>query len=379
MQMKIPFLRLTPDSGELNEEISQAFARVVGRGNFILGEEVEAFEREWAEYCQTKGAVGVANGTDAITLALTALGVGKGDEVITAPLSAAYTALAIAGAGARPVFTDIDEKTFNLNPEQIEKAITPRTKAIVPVHLYGQTANIEAVCEIAKRRNLRVIEDAAQAHGARFDGKACGFSSDAATFSFYPTKNLGALGDGGAIVSGDEDFLQKARALRQGGHIEAMRANLIGRNSRLDEMQAAFLRVKLKKLDRCNNRRRELAEIYFEKLKDVPHLRLPFAADKAEHVFHLFVIRHERRDELKDFLATRGIETLIHYPYLLHEQEIFRAPEQKSLPVAEKIRREILSLPLHPQMKNAEIEIICEAIAEFENEFVSVFSHHANR
>ncbi|MGC2234702.1 MAG: DegT/DnrJ/EryC1/StrS family aminotransferase [Pyrinomonadaceae bacterium] len=377
--MKISFLNLTRQSNELSAEINDAFARVMRGGKFVLGEEVEAFEREWAEYCEAEGAVGTANGTDAITLALKALGVRAGDEVITTPLSAAYTALAIADAGVKPVFVDIDEKTFNINPEQIEQAITPKTKAVVPVHLYGQTANMKAICEIAKRRNLFVIEDAAQAHGARFDGKPSGFSSDAATFSFYPTKNLGALGDGGAIVSNNEDFLQKTRALRQGGHVEAMQANLIGRNSRLDEMQAAFLRVKLKKLGLWNARRRALAKMYFERLKDFPRVRLPFVRNKDEHVFHLFVICHEQRDELKNFLASRGIETLIHYPYLLHEQEIFSSGGQKSLPAAEKVSKEILSLPLYPNMENEEIEIVCEAIAEFENKPVSALSRHANR
>jgi dTDP-4-amino-4,6-dideoxygalactose transaminase len=372
--MTIPFLNLTRQSDELNAEISEAFARVMRRGKFVLGEEVESFEREWAEFCEAKGAVGTANGTDAITLALTALGVGRGDEVITTPLSAAYTSLAIVNAGAQPIFVDIDEQTFNLNPEQIEQAVTPRAKAIVPVHLYGQTANMERICEIAARHNLIVVEDAAQSHGAKL-----GEMSDAATFSFYPTKNLGAFGDGGAIVSNDENFLEKTRALRQGGHVEAMAANLTGRNSRLDEIQAAFLRVKLKKLNEWNARRRELAEIYFEKLKDFSRLKLPFVRNRDEHVFHLFVIRHERRDTLKDFLAARGIETLIHYPYLLHEQKIFRSGEQKSLPVAEKIAREILSLPLYPNLENGEIETICEAVAEFENESISTLSHYANR
>lgn len=377
--MTIPFLNLTRRSEELNAQIGEAFERVMRRANFILGEEVEAFEREWAEFCEARGAVGAANGTDAITLALIALGVSSGDEVITAPLSAAYTALAIANAGAKCVFVDIDEKTFTLNPEQIERAVTTRTKAVVPVHLYGQTANMKSIGDIAARHKLSIVEDAAQAHGARFEGKACGFLSDAATFSFYPTKNLGAFGDGGAIVSNDEILLEKLRALRQGGHARALQADLTGRNSRLDEIQAAFLRVKLEKLAEWNERRRELAEIYFEKLKDFPRIKLPFVRSRDEHVFHLFVIRRERRDELKDFLAARGIETLIHYPYLLHEQKIFRSGGQKSLPVAEKIVKEILSLPLYPQMKNEEIEIVCEAIAEFENESISTFSRHANR
>ena len=364
--MKIPFLNLTRHCGALNNEINETFARVMKRGNFILGEEVEAFEGEWANYCEASGAVSVANGTDAITLAIKASGATKpGDEIITTPLSAAYTALAIVNAGAKPVFADIDENTFTINPEQIEKLITPQTRGIVPVHLYGQTTDLKAINEIAEHYKLFVIEDAAQAHGARFDGKPCGNRSLAATFSFYPTKNLGAFGDGGAVISNDEDFLARLRKLRQGGHFETLQTNLTGANSRLDEMQAAFLRVKLKKLDEWTARRRDLAQIYFERLKDFPNLQLPFIKAGNEHVFHLFVVRHKKRDELKKALFECGIETIIHYPYLLHEQKIFRAAEQNSLPVAEKIVSEILSLPLYPQMKNSEVEQVCEAIADF--------------
>ncbi|HVE58193.1 MAG TPA: DegT/DnrJ/EryC1/StrS family aminotransferase [Pyrinomonadaceae bacterium] len=378
--MKIPFLNLTHHSAGLSEDINEALARVIERGNFILGQEVEAFENEWAQFCEAKGAVGVANGTDAITLALIASNrIEAGDEVITTPLSAAYTALGIVNAGAKPVFVDIDEKTFNLDAQKIEQAITPRTRAIVPVHLYGQTADMQAIKEIAERRNLIVIEDAAQAHGARFDGKPCGSSSLAATFSFYPTKNLGALGDGGAVISSDTDFLQRTRLLRQGGHAEAFEMDLIGRNSRLDEIQAAILRVKLKRLDEWNARRRELAEIYFERLKDLPAIQLSFVRNKSEAVFHLFVIRCALRDELKDFLAEKGIGSAVHYPYLLHEQKNFRSAEQRSLPVAEKICAEILSLPLSPQMENSQIETVCDAIEEFENKNSSAFSNRANR
>jgi dTDP-4-amino-4,6-dideoxygalactose transaminase len=349
----------------LFNETSEAAARVLQSGNFILGEEVQNFEAEWAQFCEARGAVGVANGTDAITLSLTAAGIGHGDEVITTPLTAAYTSLAIKNAGAKPVFVDIDERTFNINPEKIEQAITPRTRAVLPVHLYGRVAEIETIAEIAARLNLTVIEDAAQAHGARLRGKPCGFSTLAATFSFYPTKNLGAFGDGGAIVSRDEDFLEKARLLRQGGHKEALAQNLTGRNSRLDEMQAAILRVKLKKLDEWTRRRRALAGIYFERLKNFPRLRLPVESDEA--AFHLFVIRHSQRDRLKNFLAEKGIETLIHYPYLLHQQKLFRDPARNALPVAERVVNEILSLPLYPELETQEIEAVCDAIEEFEN------------
>ncbi|MBS1795435.1 MAG: DegT/DnrJ/EryC1/StrS family aminotransferase [Acidobacteria bacterium] len=364
---KTAFLNLTRHSNRLLEETSAAVRRVLERGHFILGEEVAAFETEWARYCGARGAVGVANGTDAITLALTASGAvapGRGDEVLTTPLTAGYTALGILNAGARPVFVDVDERSLNLDPEKIEAAITPRTRAVLPVHLYGQPAAMEKINEIAARRDLTVIEDAAQAHGARCGGKACGAASLAATYSFYPTKNLGAFGDGGAIVANDADFLERARILRQGGHREAFEAEVAGRNSRLDELQAAILRVKLQKLDAWTARRRELAAIYFEKLKNLPRLTLP--ANDPEAVFHLFVVRHPERDRLRDFLAARGVETLVHYPYLLHEQKLFRGAGQKSLPVAEKAVGEILSLPLYPELEDEEIETVCAAIAEFE-------------
>lgn len=367
--MKIPFINLTRATEELRAEMSDAITGVLERGSFILGEEVQTFETEWARYCESAGAVGAANGTDALSLALLASNkIKPGDEIITTPLTAAYTALAMLNAGAKPMFADIDERTFTLDPEQIESAITNRTRAIVPVHLYGQTAEMPRIRRIAERHNLFVIEDAAQAHGARFDGKPCGASSLATTHSFYPTKNLGALGDGGAIVSDDEEFLARVRVLRQGGHVEAFASDIIGRNSRLDEIQAAVLLVKLKKLDEWNERRRALATIYFNRLRNLSNIVLPFARNFDEHVFHLFVIRHARRDELKKFLAERGIETIIHYPYLLHEQKIFRSDAQKSLPAAEKVAREILSLPLYPQMKNEEVEAVCDAIAEFENQ-----------
>jgi dTDP-4-amino-4,6-dideoxygalactose transaminase len=369
--MKIPFLNIQIDSEELSNEINDTFTRVIGRGKFILGEEVDFFEREWAEYCGVHGAVGVANGTDAIALALTASGTiraGRNDEVITTPLSAGYTALGIVNAGAVPVFVDIDESSLNLDPERIEQAITPRTRAILPVHLYGQSADMAAIHEIAERRNLIVIEDAAQAHGAKFDERSENAKSLAVTFSFYPTKNLGAYGDGGAVISNDADFLHQVRTLRQGGHFEALQGHLIGRNSRLDEMQAAFLRVKLKKVDEWNASRRRLAEIYIAGISNSSQTRLPSVGNGVHHAFHLFVIRHPRRDELQKFLAERNIETLIHYPYLLHQQPLFRLSKTRVLPIAEKIVTEILSLPLYPQMKRNEIEAVCLAIIDFEKE-----------
>ena len=359
---QVPFLELSRAHLEIADEINFALQRVMTCGSFILGEEVEIFEREWADYCGTRGAVGVANGTDALTLALLAT-VEKGDEVITPTLTAGYTALAILNAGAIPVFADINPNTFNLCPESVESSITSRTRAIVPVHLYGQIAEISAICEIAERRNLIVIEDAAQAHGARFFGKCAGNFGRLAAYSFYPTKNLGAYGDGGAVVSNDEGILEKIKILRQGGHFENFQTGLEGKNSRLDEMQAAILRVKLKKLDEWNARRKTIAGRYNAAFQNI--LQTPVTANEQSHVYHLYVVKHAERERLRAHLAERKISTLIHYPFLLHEQKLFRQPTQKPLPNAENTKQQILSLPLNPHLTEDEIERVIEAVLSF--------------
>jgi dTDP-4-amino-4,6-dideoxygalactose transaminase len=358
----VPFLELSRAHTEIAGEINSALERVMMRGSFILGEEVAGFEREWADYCGTRGAVGVANGTDALTLALLAT-VKKGDEVITATLTAGYTALAILNAGAVPVFADINPNTFNLCPESVESCITSRTSTIVPVHLYGQISEIDAICEIAERRNLIVIEDAAQAHGAKFSEKCAGNFGRAAAYSFYPTKNLGAYGDGGAIVSNDEEILKKIKILQQGGHFENFQTALEGRNSRLDEMQAAILRIKLKKLDEWNTRRKIIAERYNTAFQNI--LQTPATANAESHVYHLYVVKHTERERLREHLANRNISTLIHYPFLLHEQKLFRQAAQKPLPNAENIKRQILSLPLNPHLTKSEIESVIDAVQSF--------------
>lgn len=355
----MPFLEISRANAEIAVEINSAFESVMNGGNFILGAEVSEFEREWSEYCGTRGAVGVANGTDALTLALLAT-INKGDEVITTTLTAAYTALAIQNAGAIPVFADINPTTFNICPKSIESLITPRTRAIVPVHLYGQMAEMSAIGEIAEKNNLSVIEDAAQAHGACIDGKRAGNFSRAAAYSFYPSKNLGALGDGGAVVSNDSEILRKIKILRQGGHFENFQTEIEGRNSRLDELQAAFLRVKLKKLDEWNSRRKRIAEIYNEAFQNI--LETPFCEDSDSHVYHLYVIKSAKRERLIEHLETQKISTMIHYPFLLHEQNLFRQATQKSLPNAEKIGKEILSLPLNPHLTESEIESVIAAV-----------------
>lgn len=365
--MHIPFLNLTQQFREIENEITETITRTLRSGKYILGEEVSAFENEWARYCSVRGCVGVANGTDAISLALIASGAvekNRGDEVITTPLTAAYTALAILNAGATPVFADIDQQTYILNPKSIEKFITPRTRAIVPVHLYGQMADMEAICEIASRHNLIVIEDAAQAHGARFKEKCAGSFGHAAAFSFYPTKNLGAMGDGGAIVSNDESLLERVKTLRQGGHELALQSEIEGRNSRLDEIQAAILRVKLKRLDEWNERRKHIAKIYDEALTQDERITIPFVATENEHTYHQYVIQHSLRKDLQKYLSAKGIETMIHYPYLLHQQKLFKQDTQTPLPVSETIADRILSLPINPHLSEQEASEIAEAILE---------------
>lgn len=368
--MQIPFLDLRREQREIEAEINAAMARVFKCGQYILGPEVEAFEDEWANFCEVSGAAAVGNGTDALALALIASGAvrpGQNDEVITSPLTAAYTALAIMNAGGIPVFADIDPDTYTLDPAVIEQAITPRTRAIVPVHLYGGLAAMAEINSIAARRELIVIEDAAQAHGARFNGTRAGANSHAAAFSFYPTKNLGAYGDGGAVVSNDLTLIESVKTLRQGGHLPAIQGQTAGRNSRLDELQAALLRVKLQHLGTRNRQRRALADLYGSNLAST-RLELPTPRSPETHVYHLYVVRHRERDHLREHLAARGIETAIHYPFLLHQQPLFQRPEQQALPVAESVAAMILSLPLYPHMHQSEIQSVIEAILDFERQ-----------
>lgn len=366
--MKIPFLSLKRQYQELETEIFQSLQTVFERSSFILADEVENFEAEWSKFCGVPAAAGVASGTDALSLALTASGAvrrGQNDEVITTPLTAGYTALAIVNAGGVPVFADIDADTFTLDPKAIESAVTPRTRAIVPVHLYGQMADMKAILEIAGRYNLIVIEDAAQAHGASFDGKRAGGFGHASAFSFYPTKNLGACGDGGAVVSNNAEIIERVKILRQGGQETALRCDSsVGLNSRLDEMQAAILRVKLKYLEQWNEKRRTLARFYNEALKETD-LVLPFKRESSAHVYHLYVVQHNKREKLRRHLAERGVETLIHYPFLLHQQPLFKRSEQPALPVAENCVDKIFSLPLYPQLSTEEAAEVVQAILDF--------------
>ena len=367
--MPVPFLELARQHEELAAEMAATLDAVGRRGNYILGPEVAAFEAEWAGYCGVSGVVGVGNGTDALTLALIASGAirpHRGDEVITTPLTAAYTALAICNAGAVPVFADIDPLTCTLDPQALEATITSHTRAIVPVHLYGQIASMDSINELAGGRHIFVLEDAAHAHGAQATGRRAGSLGHAAAFSFYPTKNLGANGDGGAVVSNDSELIERVKLLRQGGHPAALLHDLEGRNSRLDEMQAAILRLKLRRLDVWTARRQAIARQYHTAFQESDRLQLPSAADAEAHVYHLYVVQHPERERLREYLAAQGVETMIHYPFLLHRQRLFQRAEQSALPAAERVADRILSLPLYPQMTTSEVERVIEAVLEFE-------------
>ena len=354
----IPFLDLRLPTAELRPEIDQAMARVVKTGRYILGPEVEAFENEFAEYCGARHCVGVASGLDALTLLLMALGIGARDEVIVPSNTYIATWLAVSAAGARVVPVEPDIDTYNLDPGRVEDAIGPRTRAILAVHLYGQTANMEALREIARRRGVALLADAAQAHGADLRGR---YSS---AFSFYPSKNLGALGDGGAVVTDDEALAERIRTLGNYGSRNKYTNEVRGVNSRLDSLQAAVLRVKLKYLDEWNQRREEIALRYLDQLEGVPDLVLPQMASGSEAVWHIFAIRHPQRDWLARQLAREEIGTLIHYPVPPHLSDAYRDAGygRGSFPIAEQIAEEELSLPLHPHLTAEQVEEIIGSV-----------------
>ncbi|KKW18872.1 MAG: Glutamine-scyllo-inositol transaminase [Parcubacteria group bacterium GW2011_GWB1_50_9] len=361
----IPLLNLTRIHESMRRELDEAIDRVLRKSSFILGEEVEAFEREFASWVGKKFAVGVGNGTDAITLSLLALGIGAGDEVATTSLSAFPTAEAILRAGARPVYVDIDPATFNIDPEKIERAITPKTKAIVPVHLYGLAADMGRITQIARSRNIPILEDCAQAHGGTFQGKKVGTFGAASAFSFFPSKNLGAMGDGGAVVTDDEAIAKRVRALRAHGEEGGRFSHkYVGANSRLDGLQAAILRVKLAHLDEHNRERRAIASFYREHLDGASViLPSPPPGYPAEHVYHLYVVRVKdasQREGFRAFLEERGVKTNVHYPIPLHKQPAY--PVSASLPNVERVVGEIVSIPLFPTMEKKEMEYVRDVI-----------------
>ena len=359
---RIPFMSLVP--GEDAVDVRAAIDRVIERGWFILGPEVVSFEEEFAAASGAAHAVGVGNGTDAIALILRALGIGAGDEVITTPLSAAYSALAIMMAGARPVFVDVDGTRLTIDPERIAAAIGPRTRAILPVHLYGQPADMAAIEAIANAKQLAIVEDCCQAHLATAAGRPVGTVGAAGAFSFYPTKNLGALGDGGAIVTGDRALAARLKRLRNGGQTDRYHHQEPGINSRLDDLQAAVLRARLPRLAGWTDRRRALAARYRDRLAgsavDVPPERDP------GHVYHLFVVRHRERTALQAHLAARGIETLIHYPVPIPRQPALAALDPADCPVAARACNDILSLPCHPALRDEDVDEVAAAVHAFE-------------
>ena len=362
----IPLVDLQAQYRAIQPEIDAAIERVLGNTSFIMGPEVQAFEEAFAVACEAQFAVGVASGTAALQLALEALGIGTGDEVITTPFTFVSTAECIAQCRARPVFVDIDPGTYNLDPAHLEGAITPRTRAIMPVHLYGHPADMDPILEIARRHDLWVIEDAAQAHLARYRGRVVGTLGDIACFSFYPAKNLGAYGDGGMVVTNNEQLAHQVRLLRDHGRTEKYVHEILGYGERLDALQAAILQAKLAHLPTWNARRRAIAARYYELLSDLP-LGLPASSIDCEPVYHLFVVRTSQRDALRQHLKSRGISTGVHYPLPLHLQPVFAELGYGTgdFPEAESAAREVLSLPMYPELTDAQLTRIAGAIREF--------------
>jgi dTDP-4-amino-4,6-dideoxygalactose transaminase len=362
--MKVPFLELKPAYDELRDELDAAYHRVMDSGWYLLGSEIESFEAGFAKYCEAKHCVAVGNGLDALHLILRAYDIGAGDEVIVPTNTFIATWLAVSYAGATPVPVEPDLKTFNLDPKRIEAAITPKTKAIMPVHLYGQPADMDPIISIARKHRLKVVEDNAQAQGARYKGRRTGSLGDAAGNSFYPGKNLGAFSDAGAVTTNDADLADKVRTLRNYGSKKKYFNDEKGFNSRLDELQAAFLRVKLKKLDEWNTRRRGVAACYLAELSQVPNLALPFVPEWAEPVWHLFVVRHPKRDALQQKLAAADIGTLIHYPVPAHLSGAYADGPWKrhDFPIAEELAGTVLSLPIGPHLLNEQTRFVAAEV-----------------
>ncbi len=365
--MSVPFLDLKPCYEELRDELDAVYHRVMDSGRYLLGEELDQFEAEFAAYCQASFCVGTSNGLDALHLILRAYDIGAGDEVIVPSHTFIATWLAVSYAGATPVPVEPDPETFNIAPERIEAAITSKTKAVVPVHLYGQPADMDSILCIARKHGLKVIEDNAQAHGARYKGRRTGSLGDAAATSFYPAKNLGSFGDAGAVTTDDEDLVHRVRSLRNYGSSEKYHHDFQGFNSRMNELQAAFLRVKLRRLDEWNSRRRAVATRYLDELDDMVELKLPSVPKWAEPVWHIFAVRHENRDEFQDYLSKVGVNTLIHYPIPPHLSGAYAKAGWKpgDFPMAETIAKAELSLPIGPHLEPTVQEIAINQLGNF--------------
>lgn len=365
--MRVPFTRLDSADPELFAELLDVVARVAGDSAFTLGEEVESFEREFAAWCETEHAIGVSSGTAALELALRGLGVGSDDEVIVPTNSFIATAEAVSATGATPLLVDVDERTALLTAEIVERALTPRTRCVIPVHLYGLTVDMGPLLTLCRARNILVVEDACQAHGARYGDRPVGSLGDAGCFSFYPTKNLGAWGDGGAVVTGDPNLAARVRLLRSHGEAARHHHEMPARTDRLDALQAAILRVKLDRLKDVNRRRRAAGIALRDALDGSRVIPPPQPQPKGDHVFHLFVVRSSARDALRDHLKAKGIANAIHYPAPIHLQPAYaglRLP-RGSLPVAERLASEICSLPIFPTIQEREIERIAAVVASF--------------
>lgn len=365
--MKVDVFSLKKQYEDIKDEIKGPMEKVMLSGGFILGDDVKLFEQEFAGYCGVKYGVGLNSGTDSLFIGCLACGIGEGDEVITMPYTYIATALGISMTGARPVFVDIDKKTYNIDPSKIEKAITKKTKAILPVHLYGHPADMDPIMEIAKKHKLKVIEDCAQAHGALYKNKKVGSFGDASCFSFYPTKNLGAFGDGGMMLTNSQEIKERALLFRDYGRRGRYEHVLKGYNSRLDTLQAAILRVKLRHLDRWDDARRSNAELYTKLFKEKKtDIVLPYEASYARHVYHLYAVRVKNRKSIMEGLAEKGVRTLIHYPIPIHMQEAYKdlGYKKRDFPISEKHCEEILTLPMYPELPKEDIKYVVDSLTD---------------
>ncbi|MCK5580192.1 MAG: DegT/DnrJ/EryC1/StrS family aminotransferase [Candidatus Omnitrophica bacterium] len=362
--MQVNFLDFSEQYTTIKDEVDIGLKRVFETGSFIMGPDVKDFENSFAQYCECRNGVGVNSGTDALYLALAALDVGVGDEIILPSFTFIATALCVSYTGATPVFVDVEQETYNIDSESFKKAITPKTKAVIPVHIYGQAANMKEICEIAKEHNIKVVEDACQAHGARYEGQRIGSLGDIGCFSFYPTKSLGAFGDGGIVVTDDEEIAEKIQMLRDYGRKGRYDHKVKGYNSRLDTVQAVVLAAKLKYLDEWNQMRADNAAYYNELLAGIKGVKIPLIKDNRTHVFQTYAVRLKERDRICDQMKDKGVGVLIHYPIPLHLQEAYKDAGYKKgdFPVSEQIANETLSLPMYPHITKDKIEFVCDAL-----------------